>query len=615
MKESHFIDQNTEKWANFKNAVSARQKDPGLLSKLFIQITDDLSFARTFYPNRTIRKYLNGLAESLFINLNSTKKEQFSDFVLFWKTSLPLMNYQARKEFLVSFIIFTAAFIIGFISSSNDPAFASFILGEDYVSTTVENIKNNDPMAVYKKFLPIEGFFSITINNLFVAAYTFVFGAFSALGTVFILLYNGVMIGSFQEFFTGQGLFKVSFLTIWQHGAIEVSSIIIAGAAGLTLGKGMLFPGTYTRFQSFRIGAGRGLKMFSGIVPPIILAGFIESFLTRHTELPDALRLAFILISLSLMLLYYVWYPVKVARKHGTDILKKEKIGFVEKPKLVIDQVYSANQLFENTMILITSGTKRYIRPLLVIAILGSVLTIYFVSGHFTIAKGFWTDFRSGAWPLYLHYKTFPQIFLLNAIAFAVVLFIFIKPLAGLKFKKPGGVKFKRVSRAAIISITISILINVLFFIGFWPAYLISILIFPVLMMVAFVFVNQQVGIFRATGNGIRYFIDESRKTFELSFKFGFLLIVFILLISRFVDFSLDFVLPYFDISTDHYFHVRAVIEGSLFLFVHCFGIGLIVSSIGLLYFSARESQTADNLLMRIDNFGGSKKLLGYERE
>ena len=58
------------------------------------------------------------------------------------------------------------------------------------------------------------------------------------------------MLGSFQWWFKAKGLLLTSILAVWIHGAFEISAIVIAGGAGITLGNGILFPGTYTRVQS-----------------------------------------------------------------------------------------------------------------------------------------------------------------------------------------------------------------------------------------------------------------------------------------------------------------------------------------------------------------------------
>ena len=66
MKETNFIDQNKKKWKELEELLQEDRKDPDKLSNLFIQVSDDLSYARTFYPNRFVRLYLNNITQQLF---------------------------------------------------------------------------------------------------------------------------------------------------------------------------------------------------------------------------------------------------------------------------------------------------------------------------------------------------------------------------------------------------------------------------------------------------------------------------------------------------------------------------------------------------------------------
>jgi uncharacterized membrane protein SpoIIM required for sporulation len=154
-------------------------------------------------------------------------------------------------------------------------------------------------------------FWGITINNVRVSFYEFVSGIFTSIATAYLLIRNGIMLGCFQYFFYDHGLLKESFLTIWIHGTLEISAIIIAGAAGIAMGNGWLFPGTYSRIDSFKRSAKKGLKIVVGTVPIFMIAGFLESVVTRHTELPDFIRLAIILFSLGFVIFYYLIYPRK----------------------------------------------------------------------------------------------------------------------------------------------------------------------------------------------------------------------------------------------------------------------------------------------------------------
>ncbi len=325
MKETKFIEQNKEKWADFEQMFREDRRDPDKLNDLFVQITDDLSYARTFYPNRSVRMYLNTLAQRVFHNIYRGKRFPAERLRLFWTDELPQLMWTSRKALLLSFSIFALAFGIGVVSSIINPDFARVILGDQYVDMTLQNIEKGDPMAVYKESGPFGMSVGIAANNLFVALRTAILGVLASLGTVFIMLYNGIMVGAFQYFFIEQGVFWPSFLSIWIHGTLEISAIIIAGAAGLVAGSGLLFPGTYRRSQAFQITMRRGLKIFVGVAPIIVLAAIFEGFFTRVTETPDFIRGLFILTSLFFVLWYFVWLPRHKARTGGFRQVSPDK--------------------------------------------------------------------------------------------------------------------------------------------------------------------------------------------------------------------------------------------------------------------------------------------------
>lgn len=320
MKEAVFIRQNTEKWKNYEECLQdISGQTPDELADIYIDVTNDLSFSRTFYPHSKTTAYLNNLSSKLHQFIYGKKKEKWSRFITYWTREVPLVMYGAQKELLCSFLIFAVSVLIGAFSSANDPDFVRLILGDYYVDMTLENIRKQDPMAVYKDMHEGIMFLGITINNIWVSFYAFIYGLFTSIATGYVLMQNGIMLGAFQYFFYDQGLFRESFLTIWIHGTLEISAIIIAGAAGISMGNGWLFPGTYTRFESFRKGAWKGVKIIVGLIPVFIMAGFLESFVTRHTELPDLLRLSIILLSFIFVIFYFVIWPQILVKRIEND--------------------------------------------------------------------------------------------------------------------------------------------------------------------------------------------------------------------------------------------------------------------------------------------------------
>lgn len=316
MREAAFVRQNKDKWSAFENVLnSGKRLPPDELSDLYIEITDHLSYARTFYPKSNTARFLNALASQAHQKIYTTKRESKNRIVGFWKTEFPTMFHSHHRELLISFLVFSFFVTVGVFSSANKGDFARSILGDGYVNMTLENIEKGDPMAVYKEQGAFNMFLGITINNIKVAVNAFALGIFLGIGTLLILLQNGIMLGSFQYFFHEKGLLWESARTIWIHGTIEISVVIIAGCAGLTMANGILFPNTYTRLESFKQGVKNGLKIMVSTIPFFIIAGFLEGFVTRHTEMPDWLVVTIITSSLGFILFYYVIYPYQLSQK------------------------------------------------------------------------------------------------------------------------------------------------------------------------------------------------------------------------------------------------------------------------------------------------------------
>ena len=315
MREAAFVKQNKDKWLEFESVLTNKtQISPSELSDLYIEVTDHLSYAKTFYKDSNTERYLNQLASKAHQNIYKTKKEPKNRLISFFKTEFPTMFYQHHRELLVAFLVFTLFTIVGAFSAANEGDFVRSFLGDGYVNMTLNNIEKGDPMAVYKQQGEFNMFLGITINNIKVALMAFAYGIMFGVGTLYIMMQNGIMLGSFQYFFYDQGLLWESARTIWIHGTIEISVIVIAGCAGLVMGNGLLFTGTLPRLESFKRGVINGLKILISTIPFFIIAGFLEGFVTRHTEMPDWLAILIISSSLGLIIFYYVYYPIKLNR-------------------------------------------------------------------------------------------------------------------------------------------------------------------------------------------------------------------------------------------------------------------------------------------------------------
>lgn len=312
MKEALFLKQNSKKWNDFEQQLKSEEKaNPDRMAELFVEVTDDLAYSRTFYPNSKTTAYLNNIALFVHQAIYKNKKEKTGRFVRFWKYEVPAAIYASRREILLALGVFILAIGIGVISAARDLSFSRLILGDHYVNETLNNIESGDPMAIYKGRSALEMFYTITFNNIKVSFLAFVLGIFFSFGTFYLLLSNGIMLGTFQYLFYHKGVFLTSLSAVWVHGTIEITSIVIAGGAGFVLGNSLLFPGTYSRKESLLKAARQGVKVVAGLVPFFIIAGFLESYVTRHYQ---NYWVGIVSIGLSALLIFYyfVLYPRKI---------------------------------------------------------------------------------------------------------------------------------------------------------------------------------------------------------------------------------------------------------------------------------------------------------------
>lgn len=313
MKEVTFIRQNIDKWKELEKVVEKADKHTAdTLADAYTEATADLAFSQSHFPSSRITIYLNNLASALHNEIYRNKREKWTRIFTFWSREMPVIIHDARKELLLSLLIFSISLLIGIFSTTVEGEnFTRLILGDGYVDMTLENISKGHPMAVYSSSTSALSFFEIAFNNILVSFNCFASGMLTSIFSGLLIFYNGVMVGTFQTFMFQHHVGWISMLSIWLHGTLEISAIIIAGGAGITLGNGWLFPGTYSRLESFKRSAKRGMKIVIGTVPLFLIAGFVEGFITGDEKVPELLRIFFILLSLSFVIYYYIYLPNK----------------------------------------------------------------------------------------------------------------------------------------------------------------------------------------------------------------------------------------------------------------------------------------------------------------
>lgn len=322
MTEARFIRTNKDRWEAFDHYLHKKRKmSPDELSDLYIQVTDDLAFARTNYPNSNLVQYLNQLAVRAHRRIYRSKKESGSRIPGLVRQEIPQAAFRHRKQFRYAAIIFLVSIFLGLLSAWLDPQYPNQILGDAYIQMTQQNIDEGDPMGVYRNTESSMMFIGIFANNIKVSFYVFIAGIMGSIPAGLILLFNGIMVGAFLSFFAGEGLLVVALSTIFLHGAVELTAIVIAGGCGLLIGNSILFPGTYSRMLSLQRAGKDALLIMLGLSPFVLLAAFIEGYLTRHyLELGLFGRLLVIMPTFVLIIWYFFIYPQKVKSNGTTEV-------------------------------------------------------------------------------------------------------------------------------------------------------------------------------------------------------------------------------------------------------------------------------------------------------
>jgi uncharacterized membrane protein SpoIIM required for sporulation len=622
MRETKFIAQNKDKWSRFEHVLKEKQKDPEELSNLFMELSDDLSYSRTFYPNRSVRVYLNGLAQKVFYSIYRNKKGRLKKFWLFWREDIPQILFESRFDLLLSFLIFILSISIGVFSSMMDPEFCRSILGDGYVDMTIENIEKGKPMSVYQDPEQTTMFMQITFNNLRVAFITFILGLLFGIGTIFILISNGIMVGAFQYLFFQHGVYWDSLLTIWLHGAIEISSIVIAGAAGIHLGRGLLFPGTYSRLQGLQLSARRALQIYLSIAPLIIMAGFIESFITRYSDSSYFIRAMLILVSFAFMIGYFVIYPWLKARRGFTANLREVEIAAVKKTNIDLFKIKNSSQILRDSFSFYRTNIK-FLGLLAALIALTYYSFIPLFEREFNLQQNntvflFFESFFTIAYntiqltcPHRFNFHWLANVLAMSAMSYLTLLFI--SRLGDNKVRKFAYYLQSAVSTIVICGFINSLLIlnnnEGLVFISF-------IFIFPLLILWLSVNFNEGENLY----NGFVKTMRLIRSNWA-SLMGTYLLMLLLCTIFLFFTTAplLGLLLNYGSSLIPLNENSAAELSEFFILFVQifstCFLFPLVFSAISIAQFSFRENQEAIELFEQLEKVGQTKKSYGIEKE
>lgn len=285
------------------------------MAKDFIQLIDDLAYAKTFYPASKVTRYVNALASRIYLGIYQNRKEESNRLTAFWQYDVPLAMAKHRKILLFTTFLFLLFYTVGFFSSMHDPVLVREIMGDAYVNTTEQNIEQGNPFGIYQSGNSFFMWIGITINNILFSFISFVKGIVAGVLSVYALIKTAMEVGAFHYMFYAKGHGIDFILAVMLHGLLELAAIVITCAAGVIMGTSYLFPGTTSRLTAFRNGVKDGVKIVIGLMPVFMIAAFYEGFVTRHYKMPLALNVLLLLPSALFIVWYFIIYPARLYKR------------------------------------------------------------------------------------------------------------------------------------------------------------------------------------------------------------------------------------------------------------------------------------------------------------
>jgi uncharacterized membrane protein SpoIIM required for sporulation len=279
------------------------------LGLLYRQIAADLAALREDRGSVHFARYLNQLLARAHNTIYSAHKASPAAMVEYFRYGYPRIFRQNLSYCLAAFFIFLGSAIVGVALTYHDPDFKVKILGPQMVETIEHHEMWTHSIVGLK---PVASS-AIMTNNLSVAFMSFAAGITAGIGTIYMMIFNGLLIGVIGTacWFAGMSLQLWSFVA--PHGVLELPAIFIAGGAGLRLAYGLLFPGFLPRGESVARGGTEAVKLLIGTIPILIIAGVIEAFVSP-TGLEVPLKFGMAAALFALLLAYLFWKPATPAK-------------------------------------------------------------------------------------------------------------------------------------------------------------------------------------------------------------------------------------------------------------------------------------------------------------
>lgn len=294
MKQSQFESHNQASWIDFASKLEALERsrkntvaDSKNFASEYRHLCQQLSLAQARGYSNHLIDYLQQLALRGHQQLYRHRSTIGSQLLGFLLTGFPrLVRTEWRFVLCASLLFFGSLIIMGLLVYLFPNLVYSIVDPQQVAS--MESMYDPDarrigPMSERGSGDDWMMFGFYIMNNIGIAFQTFASGLLFGLGSLFFLLFNGVMIGAVAGHLTQIGYSETFWSFVVGHGAFELTAIALAGAAGLKLGWSLLAPGRLPRGEALRVAGASSIRLVAGVVVFLLIAAFIEAYWSSMT--------------------------------------------------------------------------------------------------------------------------------------------------------------------------------------------------------------------------------------------------------------------------------------------------------------------------------------------
>ncbi len=266
------------------------------LGRLYRAVTSDLAYAQGRGYDRSLLEYLNRSVARAHAQVYARAPESgMSRIADFYTRAFPQEFRRSLPYFTICTAITVACAVIAYVLVRSHPADAYALLPKFLVPDDIRKSLHDSNFAVDAVSAPAMSALIIT-NNIKVAVIAFAGSITLGALTIYIIAFNGLMLGGLGALFANAGFGADFWATIAPHGIIELTAIQIAGAAGLLIAAAIVYPGRLRRRDLIAANARRAGTLILGVASMLVVAGTIEAFVSPR-RLPASVRIAVGLIT------------------------------------------------------------------------------------------------------------------------------------------------------------------------------------------------------------------------------------------------------------------------------------------------------------------------------